>query len=172
MGKQSIKVMVEGGKAVPGPPLGPALATAKVNVGKVVADINEKTKEFKGIKVPVEVVVNTDTKEYEISVGSPPISQMIKKEIKAEKLSSTPWSKPAAKEGEAAPKEFKESITMEALIKIAISKKDSMKTPDLKAAVKEALGSCLSCGVMVEGKNPKEIIKEISEGKWDSKIRA
>jgi len=172
MGKQTIRVMVEGGKAVPGPPLGPALAVAKVNVGKVVADINEKTKEFKGIKVPIEVIVDTDTKEYQINVGSPPISQIIKKEIKAEKLSSTPWSKPVAKEGEAAPKEFRESITMEALIKIANSKKDSMKTPDLKKALKEAVGSCLSCGVMIEGKHPKEIMKEINEGKWDEKIKA
>ena len=101
MGKQTVKALVEGGKAVPGPPLGPALAAAKVNIGQVVSAINEKTKEFKGIKVPIEVTIDTETKEFEISVGSPPISQLIKKEVGKDKLAKTPWTVPKPKEGEA-----------------------------------------------------------------------
>ncbi|MEM5819333.1 MAG: 50S ribosomal protein L11, partial [Candidatus Aenigmatarchaeota archaeon] len=46
MGKQSLKLLVEGGKATPAPPLGPALSQAKLNVGQVIAKINEKTKSF------------------------------------------------------------------------------------------------------------------------------
>ena len=177
MGKQTVKALVEGGKAVPGPPLGPALAVAKVNIGEVVSAINEKTKEFKGIKVPIEVIIDTDTKEFEIKVGSPPISQLIKKEINKDKLARTPWTVPKPKEGaEGAPapppEKFEASISMEAIVKIARSKMESMKTDNLKTAVKQAVASCVSSGVKVEEKHPKEILKEIDEGKWDEKIKA
>ncbi|MFQ6009626.1 MAG: 50S ribosomal protein L11 [Candidatus Aenigmatarchaeota archaeon] len=172
MAKQTVKALVEGGKAVPGPPLGPALAAAKVNIGQVVSAINEKTKEFKGIKVPIEVIIDTDTKEFEIRVGSPPISQLIKKELKLERLAKTPWTIPKPKEGEAPPEEFRASISMDALVKIAKSKMESMKTDNLKIAVKQAVASCVSSGVMVEEKHPKEILKEIDDGKWDDKIKA
>ncbi len=85
MPKQTIEVMVDGGKASAGPPLGPALGPLKVNIGEVIAAINEKTKDMAGMKVPVKVIVDTDTKTFEIETGSPPTSSLIKKEIKLEK---------------------------------------------------------------------------------------
>jgi len=160
MGKISVKVMVQGGKAIPGPPLGPALALHKVNIGQVVSQINEKTKEFSGISVPVEVKIDTDTKAFEIIVGSPPVSQLIKKELNVEKLAKTAWK-------EAAPGDLK----MASVIRIAKSKQASFGTKSLKNAVKVIVGSCVSCGVTVEGKNPKEIIKDIEAGIWDADIK-
>jgi len=160
MGKISVKVMVQGGKAVPGPPLGPALAQHKVNIGQVVAQINEKTKEFSGISVPVEVKVDTDTKAFEITVGSPPVSQLIKKELKLETLAKTAWKDAAVGD-----------LKMAAIVKIAKSKQASFGTHSLKNAAKVIIGSCVSCGVTVEGKNPKEIIKEIESGKWDAELK-
>jgi large subunit ribosomal protein L11 len=160
MGKISVKVMVQGGKAVPGPPLGPALAQHKVNIGQVVSQINDKTKEFAGISVPVEVRIDTDTKAFEIVVGSPPVSQLIKKELKAEKLAKAAWKEPAVG-----------NLLMSAIVKIAKSKATSFGTHDVKSAVKVVVGSCVSCGVTVEGKNPKEIIKEIEAGKWDAELK-
>jgi|SRR3989338_1505290 len=159
MGKVSVKLMVDGGKASAGPPLGPALAVHKVNIQQVVGKINEMTSDFAGVTVPVEVVVNTDTKQFDIVVGTPPVSQLIKKEIKAEKLAKTAWKEPAVG-----------SITVEQAVKIARSKLDSLGTKDIKSATKEVIASCLSCGVNVEGKNPKEILSEINAGKWDSKL--
>ena len=73
MGKTTIKLLVDGGKASAGPPLGPGLAPLKVNIGQVVSAINEKTKEFAGVQVPVSVVVDTETKEFEIKIGSTPV---------------------------------------------------------------------------------------------------
>jgi large subunit ribosomal protein L11 len=35
------------------------------------------------------------------------------------------------------------------------------------SAAKEVLGSCISMGITVDGRDPREIQKEISEGKWD-----
>ncbi len=46
---QTIEILVEGGKATPGPPLGPALGPLGVNIGQVVKEINEKTKNYEGI---------------------------------------------------------------------------------------------------------------------------
>lgn len=90
MGKQIIEAMIEGGKATPAPPLGPSLAPTGINIGQVVAEINEKTKDLAGMQVPVKVIVDTDKKTFEIEVGSPPVSALIKKELSLEKGSAEP----------------------------------------------------------------------------------
>ena len=114
MSKDTIDAMVNGGKASAGPPLGPALGPAGVNIGKVIAAINEKTKNFSGIKVPVKVVVDKDTKEFEIIVGSPPTSQLLKKEVNLEKLSGKAGSEPVA------------DVKMQQIIKVAMMKEEAM----------------------------------------------
>src|SRR3972149_946117 len=86
--KESIDVMVDGGKATPAPPIGPALSPLKVNVAKVVEEINQKTKGFSGMQVPVKIVVDVETKEFTINVGTPPVSSLLKKELKKEKLAT------------------------------------------------------------------------------------
>ena len=169
--KISIKALVEGGKAVPGPPLGPALAVHKVNIGQVIAAINDKTNEFKGITVPVEVAIDPADKSFEIKVWTPPVSALIKKELKVEKLALTPWTTPPVKEGEAPKPPFTGNLDFDAVVKIAKSKLDALGTRSLKNAVKQVLGTCVSSGCTVEGRNPKEIIREVSAGKWDAKIK-
>ena len=138
MAKVTVKAMVEGGKAVPGPPLGPALATYKLNIGQVVQKINEATKGFAGIQVPIEITIDTDTKDFEIKVGSPPTSQMIKKELKLAKLAKTPWATPVPKEGEAPPAPFTGDLPFDKAVEIAKSKLKSLGTYELKKGVKEA----------------------------------
>jgi large subunit ribosomal protein L11 len=160
MAKVVIKALIEGGKATPAPPLGPALAPHKVNVGQVIAKINEKTKEFAGMQVPVDVIINTDDKSFDIKVGTPPISAMIKKELKLEKLAKSAWKE-----------ESVGNLTAEQAIKIARAKMDKMGTKDIKRAVKQVVGSCVSSGVTVEGKNPKDAQKDIDAGAWDSKFK-
>jgi large subunit ribosomal protein L11 len=85
MGKETIEILVEGGKATAAPPLGPSLAPLKVNVGNVVTEINKKTAAMKGMKVPVKVIVDTAKKTFEIEVGTPPVSALIKRELNIEK---------------------------------------------------------------------------------------
>ena len=60
--KQTISSLVTGGEASAGPPLGPALGPIGVNILQVIEAINEKTSEFKGMKIPVTVSVDSDTK--------------------------------------------------------------------------------------------------------------
>ena len=159
MGKIVVRALVEGGKANPGPPLGPSLAQYKINVGQVVAAINEKTKEFSGMQIPIVVEVDTETKQFNIKVGSPSVAALIKKELKLEKLAKTPFKEPAPG-----------NLKFEQIVKIAKAKQDDLKTHDFKKAVKQVVGTCVSLGIEIEGKNPKEILKEIDSGHWNSKI--
>ena len=61
MAKQTVEAMVEGGKATAAPPLGPALGPLGVNIGQVIQEINKKTGAFKGIQVPIKIIVDEDT---------------------------------------------------------------------------------------------------------------
>ena len=158
MSEQTISALVEGGKATAGPPLGPALGPLGINAGKVVAEINEKTKGFAGITVPVKVIVNTSDKSYKIEIGSPSVASLIKKELGIPKGS-----------GKAAEQKVGD-ITIDQIIKIAQSKKDALLAKTDKAAVKEVIGACVPMGVLVNGKTPQEVIKEVNEGKYDNKI--
>ena len=81
MAKQTLAAMVEGGKASAAPPLGPALGPSGLNIGEVIAKINERTKEFSGMQVPIKVTFEKGSKGFEIEVGTPPASALIKKEL-------------------------------------------------------------------------------------------
>jgi large subunit ribosomal protein L11 len=155
-----IEVLVEGGKATPGQPLGPALGPMGVNVVQVVAKINEKTRAFEGMKVPVKVIVDPKTKSFDIEVGTPPTSALLVKEIGAEKGSGKPNTEKAG------------NITIDQAIKVANMKGDALLGKTMKQKVLEVIGVCISSGITVEGKEPKIIQKEIKEGKYDAKFAA
>ncbi len=157
---QRINVLVDAGKASAGPPLGPALGPLGVNVGEVIAKINEKTKDFAGMKVPVEVSVDPSTKKFEVKTGSPPVSQLIMKEIGAEKLASNPKFQKVG------------NLAIEQVIKIAKMKLDTLNCLAMKSAVKTIIGSCVSIGVIVEGMEPRDATKAVNEGKFDKEINS
>jgi len=153
--KKIVELLVSGGQATAGPPLGPALGPLGVNVMMIVNRINELTKDYAGMKVPVKVAVDPETKEFDVSVGTPTTSALIVSELKIEKGSGTPHS---TKVG---------NLTMEQVLRITKIKRHELLAKNLKLAAKEVLGSCVSMGVTVEGKDPREIQKEIDEGKYD-----
>ena len=80
MSKEKVDVMVEGGKASAGAAMGQAFGPLGVDMKAILDKINEKTAEFKGMKIPVTVIVDTETKEFELEIGTPPVSELIKKE--------------------------------------------------------------------------------------------
>jgi len=151
---KTIDVIVDGGKATAGPPLAPALAPMGVNIGQVVAKINESTKAFAGMKVPVKVHVDPGTKTFTIEVGAPPTSEIIKKEAGIDKGAGNREA-PAG------------DISLEKLVQIARSKPNSLGI-SLKKTLKEVIGSCVSLGVTIDGKGGKQVGKEVDEGKHDS----
>ena len=151
-----VKLLVDGGAATAGPPLGPALGPLGVNAGKVVEEINRKTTPFKGMKVPVEVVVDTSTKTFEVKVGTPPTASLLIKELGLEK-----GAKDINSIGD---------LTLEQVVNVVNMKRDAMLANSMKTAVIEVIGVCQSAGITVEGKKPREIIAEIKEGKFDDRI--
>lgn len=157
--KSRVKVLVEGGKANPGPPLGPALGPLGINIGQVVAKINEQTATFEGIKVPVSVIVDKKTKQFEIEVGSPPMAALVKKMLGLEKGAKTSGT------------EVVGNFTLAQAVEIAKLKAEGTLAKGLKAAVKEVLGTCLSMGITVEGKNAREVQREVDEGKHDEVLK-
>jgi large subunit ribosomal protein L11 len=160
MAKETIKVLVEGGKATAAPPLGPALGPAGVNIGEVVGAINEKTKDFKGMQVPVSVIIDKDTKTFEIEIGTPPASALIKKEAGVEKGSGNPKADKVA------------DVLIEQIIKVAKMKEGNLLGKTLKEKVKEIIGTCNSMGILVEGTPAVEAIGLVNEGKFDEKIKS
>ncbi|HEX9261360.1 MAG TPA: 50S ribosomal protein L11 [Candidatus Bathyarchaeia archaeon] len=152
--KKVVELLVSGGQANAGPPLGPALGPLGVNIMLVVNKINELTKDYAGMKVPVKVTVDVEIKEFEVTVGVPTAAALVVSELKIEKGSGTPNT---AKVGD---------LKMDQIIRIARIKRDQLLAGDLKNAAKEVLGTCVSMGVTVESKDPREIQNEIDEGKY------
>jgi large subunit ribosomal protein L11 len=150
-----VEVLVPGGKATAGPPLGPALGPLGINVKAVVDEINKKTGTFNGMQVPVRVEVD-DKKQFTITVGIPPTTALIKKEAGIEKGSPEPNVKVVG------------NLPFEAAVRIANMKLEGMLSYELKTAVKEVVGTCVSIGVTVDGKKAKAVLAEIQEGKYDS----
>ena len=155
MATEIVEILVTGGKATAGPPLGPAIGPLGVNIMNVVKEINEKTKDYEGMSVPVKVIVNTDDKSFEVEVGIPPTSALIKKELGLDKGSTEPKHKVVGE------------LSMEQAIKIAKMKRDSMLSYNLKNATKEVIGTCVSVGVKVDGEDPMEVQKLIDNGEYD-----
>ena len=156
---QIISALVTGGQASSGPPLGPALGPMGVNILEVINAINEKTKDFEGMKVPVTVSVFPDTKKWEIEVGIPSAAGLILKEAGIQKGSGTSGT------------EWVGEVTMDSVVKVAKTKLEASYATSLKSVAKTIVGTCLPLGVKVEGKTPKEITLEINEGKWDEKLQ-
>lgn len=158
MGKEKVEVLIQGGKATAAPPLGPALGPMGVNIGQVVADINKKTASFAGMQVPVIVTIDTVTKAYEIEIGTPPASALIKKEAGIQKAAKDPGSEKVA------------DLSMDQVIKIAQMKSTNLLGKDFKQQVKEIIGTCRSMGVTVEGMVSADAIKKVNQGEYDQKI--
>lgn len=131
--KEKVQVMVEGGKATAAPPLGPALGPLGVPIKQIIDEINAKTKDLAGMQVPVTVIIDTATKNFEIRVGTPPISALIKKELGLERGSSEAGK---ARAGD---------LTEEQVIKIASAKFGSTEP----RYVNQVKGSARSMGVTI-----------------------
>ena len=155
---QNISSLVTGGEASAGPPLGPALGPMGVNIMEVINAINEKTNDFKGMKVPVTVTIDSDTKKWEIEIGIPSASALILKEADIQKGSSTSGS------------EWVADIGIDAIVKVSNVKLESSYASELKYVAKQVIVTCQCLGKKIEGKTPKEITAEINDGKWDEKL--
>jgi len=156
---QTVSALVTGGHANAGPPLGPSLGPLGVNILQIVTAINDKTKDFEGMKVPVIVSVDKGTKQWTVEVGIPSAAALILKEAGLQKGSGTSGAT------------WVGTINMDSIVKVAKLKIDSSYAQNIKTAAKEIVGTCLPLGIKIDGKNPKEVTAEINAGKWDDKLK-
>ncbi len=156
--KKLVNVLVVGGEASAGAPLGPALGPLGVNVLGVVNEINKQTGDFKGMRVPVRVEIDQETKQFTVTVGTPTTSALVAKESGIPKGSGKPNT------------DFVGDLSIDKLVSIAKSKISGSYAKTVRSAAKEVVGSCVSMGVKIEGKDAREFMDEIDAGKWDSKF--
>ncbi len=158
--KKIISVLVTGGEASAGASLGPAIGPLGINVLQVVNEINAVTADFKGMKVPVKVEVDQETKKFSVSVGTPTTSALLVKEAAIPKGSGKPNV------------DFVGSVTFDKVLGIAKIKINDSYAKSIKSSVKEVVGSCVSMGLKVEDTDPRQFTEQIEEGKWDKAIAA
>jgi len=144
----------------PGPAVAQQLGPMGINMGKVISDVNTATSEFKGVTVPVHLTVDPKTKEFSIKVLSPPTSELIKKELKIEKASGARLKQKVG------------NLAIEQVISVSKAKHDSMLSNEFISTVKSVIGTCQALGLLIENKEPKEILEEITEGKFKEEIEA
>ncbi len=151
MAEVVISGLVEGGKATSGPPFGPALGPLGVNINAIIAEINDKTKQFAGIKIPVKVIIDSGTKAHRIEIGMPPTSALILKEL-------------GIQLGAKAKGEIVGNITLEQVRQIAKAKEARLYGNSAASRITQILGTCKSMGVTFEGEDPRIAIKKIKAG--------
>lgn len=153
----TIEVLVPGGQANPGPPLGPELGPTPVDVQAVVQEINDQTAAFDGMEVPVTVDYDDDG-SFTIEVGVPPTAALIKDEAGFDTGSGEPQ------------KDFVADITVEQVKRIAKQKRSDLLSYDLKNAAKEVVGTCVTLGVTIEGNDAREFKERIDAGEYDDEF--
>ena len=158
MVEKTLNFIVNGGKATGGPPIGPALGPMGVNIMAIVNEINAQTTEYDGLPVPVDVTIDTDTKEFSVKVGMLTTFALISQASGISKGSGEPNSK------------FVADLDFEQLIGIAKKKRQGIYAASLKTAVREVLGTCQSAGVTIDGQPAKEVQDAIKAGEFDMRL--
>ena len=153
-----IKLLAEGGAMKPGPALSQKLGPAGIPINQVIQKINEATSDFPGLKVPVELDIDVKTKKFEVKIFSPPVAELLKKELGIAKGSGMQIKTLVA------------NASIEQIISVAKTKMQNLLCKDLKSAVKVVIGTCVSLGVLVENKPAKEVERDIESGKYDKEI--
>jgi large subunit ribosomal protein L11 len=153
--RKTVAALVVGGEANAGPPLGPALGPLGVNVMAIVKQINDLTGEYAGMRVPIKVHVESETKQFEVEVGVPTTSALIAKEAGITKGSGSPKATLVG------------NLTMAQVVRIARAKAPQSYGSSLRSMTREVVGSCISMGIKVEERDPRDTMREIAAGKWD-----
>ena len=158
MVERTFNFIVNGGEATGGPPIGPALGPLGVNIMAIVNKINEETAEYRGVPVPVDVTIDTDTREFSVKVGMLSTFALITQSLGIQKGSQTPNT------------DFVGDLAFDQVIDIARRKRDGLFAASLKAAVREIVGSCQSMGVTIDGLPAGDVQALIGSGEYDPRL--
>lgn len=132
-----LKLQLSAGKANPAPPVGPALGQHGVNIMEFCKAYNDATKDKMGEVVPVEITIYKD-RTFSFVLKTPPVSELIKKQLKLDRGSSNPNTK------------FLGTLTMQQVDEIVKIKMQDLNAGTVEAARKIVEGSARSMGVKVQ----------------------
>jgi large subunit ribosomal protein L11 len=149
-----IEFLVPGGQATPGDPIGPQLGPTPVDVQQAVTTINEQTAAFDGVDVPITLTYEQDG-SFEIEIGVPPTSALLKREAGIER-------------GSGQPEDFVADLTSEQLQIITEQKQSDLNAYDAKNAAKEIAGTCVSLGITIDGNDPREFAHRVDAGEYEA----
>ena len=131
-----IKLQIPAGKAVPSPPVGPALGQHGVNIMQFCKEYNAKTQDKAGTIVPVEITVYED-RSFDFVLKTPPAAELLKKAAGIEKGSATPNK---SKVG---------TISKAKITEIARTKLPDLNATTLAAAERMIAGTAKNMGITV-----------------------
>ncbi len=118
-------------------------------------ELNRKTQRLKGFDVTARIYVYPRTREYYIEVVPPNITELLLKKANAKAPSGDPMHQKIG------------DLSLEDIIHVAIGKKSELLTLDLRKAVKTVLGTARAIGLTVEGKDPKQVTREVEQGAYE-----
>ena len=133
-----IKLQCPGGRATPAPPVGPALGQHGVNIGQFIQQFNDRTKEFNGTTIPVEITVYND-RTFDFIIKSPPAAVLLKQAAGVAQGAKTPHT------------EVVGTVTLDQVREIAKTKMNDLNAADLEGAVRIIAGTARSMGIKIEG---------------------
>jgi len=131
---EKFKMMIPAGSANPSPPVGPALGQRGVNIMEFCKAFNERTKDKKGFKIPVEVTVYAD-RSFTFETKQPPASELILKAANLKSGSDNPLKNKVG------------TLTKAQIDEIVEEKISDLNTDDKDMAAKIIMGTCRSMGV-------------------------
>nr|YP_010418114.1 ribosomal protein L11 [Sargassum polycystum]YP_010418209.1 ribosomal protein L11 [Sargassum plagiophyllum]QXI87429.1 ribosomal protein L11 [Sargassum phyllocystum]QXI87846.1 ribosomal protein L11 [Sargassum mcclurei]QXI87985.1 ribosomal protein L11 [Sargassum henslowianum]USF18332.1 ribosomal protein L11 [Sargassum polycystum]USF18427.1 ribosomal protein L11 [Sargassum plagiophyllum] len=131
-----IKLALAAGKAVPAPPVGPALSQHGVNIAAFCKEYNARTADQSGLIIPVEISVYED-RSYTFILKTPPASVLLIKAINIKKGAAEPN------------KQIVGSIQKSEIVKIAQIKLPDLNTKNIDSAFKIIAGTAKNMGITI-----------------------
>ncbi len=151
-----VNVKVRGGQAKPEPPISDLASKYGLDVNKLVEEINRLTERYKEFEVQVKIIIDEETKEYELEIKPPTTTELLLHAVGAKEPSGDPMHQKIG------------DLPFEKIVEIAIMKKPGLNAKTLKAAVKSIIGSARSIGITIDGKDGKQVTREVEDGVYDA----
>jgi len=134
--KQEIKMVIQAGKAVAGPPVGSTLGPTGINLMQFVKDFNDATSSMTGA-VPVIITIYDD-RSFTFVLKTAPVSELIKQALKLQSGSGDPLRKKVGK------------LSHAQVLEIAEKKMEDLNCYTVDQAARMVEGTARSMGVQTE----------------------